>query len=160
MSNTSKKPMKILGWTLLVYALLVSTHLGEFWPLSIYPMFSQAGNPWDRALVREIPDTADMQWESVGIDHLAGNAVAVKDMGVDQIDYSNFVSKTKTWTPKRINSLRYMFGEQNIKTMNLGIYKVSGRLTSDDSVLIEYQPYFLFTADTTLSNPNLQLNGK
>lgn len=149
--------MRVLGWTLLVYALLVSTHLGEFWPLSVYPMFSQAGNPWDRALVREIPDADSMNWEITNLENLQGMPVAVKALGVDQIDYSNFVSKTKTWTSKRTNSLRYMLGEDHISDHNLAIYKVSGQLTPDDSVAIQYTPLFLFTKDTTLSNPSLSL---
>lgn len=37
---------------LVVYGLLVAIHLGEFWPFSIYPMFSQTGNPWTGAAER------------------------------------------------------------------------------------------------------------
>src|SRR5262245_41465505 len=37
----------------LAHALLAATHGGEFWPFSIYPMFSQAGRSWARALVVE-----------------------------------------------------------------------------------------------------------
>lgn len=64
-----KRALHIVGGVLVVYALLVATHLGEFWPFSIYPMFSQAGTPWTRAVVRELPsqtdpDTLSMDWRS------------------------------------------------------------------------------------------------
>ena len=62
--SLSRKGMKIIGITLLIYALLVAPHEGEFWPLSIYPMFSQAGNPWSRAMVLDVTDQPDSEvWE-------------------------------------------------------------------------------------------------
>jgi hypothetical protein len=51
--------MKVIGIILLIYAVLVASHEGEFWPFSIYPMFSQAGNPWTRAMVIDVTDLPD-----------------------------------------------------------------------------------------------------
>lgn len=48
---------RIIGIVLLINILLVSTHRGEFWPFSIFPMFSQAGNPWSRGVVENVRDT-------------------------------------------------------------------------------------------------------
>ena len=43
---------------------LLPSHEGEFWPFSIYPMFSQAGNPWTRAMVLDVTTTPDAElWE-------------------------------------------------------------------------------------------------
>lgn len=147
--------MRILGYMLLVNVFLVSTHAGEFWPFSVYPMFSQAGNPWTRAMITEIADEDSLSWETTNFEALNGAPVSVKSLGVDQIDYSNFVSKTKEWTPKRLQALRFMIGEDHIRDRNLIILKVNGRLTESDSIAIQYTPQFFFTADTTLVNPNL-----
>lgn len=150
--------MRILGFMLLANILLVSTHAGEFWPFSIYPMFSQAGKPWTRAMITEIAHEDSLSWETTNFEALNGTPVSVKSLGVDQIDYSNFVSKTKEWTPNRLKALRFMIGEDNLQNRNLIIFKVNGHLTKTDSVHIDYTPYFLFTADTTLINPTLNLN--
>jgi hypothetical protein len=158
MKKTSSKPLKILGYMLLVNVLLVSTHLGEFWPFSIYPMFSQAGNPWTRAMITEISDEDSLTWETTSREALNGTPVSVKSLGVDQIDYSNFVSKTQNWTTSRLEALRYMIGEEHIQDRNFVIFKVNGRLSESDSVVIEYTPQFLFAADTTILNPYLNFN--
>ena len=42
---------------------LLATNLGEFWPFSIYPMFSKAGGEWTRAVVLEIPGSGGQKIE-------------------------------------------------------------------------------------------------
>src|SRR5690554_5772168 len=100
--------------SLIVYLLLVGTHLGEFWPFSIYPMFSQAGNPWNRAMARDItelsPKLYDQIWDQQNVNQLPGDPFVMRQHGVDQIDYSNFVSKTTLWSDKRIEALRNVLG--------------------------------------------------
>src|SRR5690606_9434032 len=95
--------------TLIVYLLLVGVHLGEFWPFSIYPMFSQAGNPWNRAMARDISDLSldlyDQIWGQQNVNLLPGAPFVMRQHGVDQIDYSNFVSKTTVWSDRRIEAL-------------------------------------------------------
>ena len=41
----AKKAGCLLVSLFMLQTLLVSTHLGEFWPFSIYPMFSRGGHP-------------------------------------------------------------------------------------------------------------------
>ncbi|MFN1833690.1 hypothetical protein AB2B38_000395 [Balneola sp. MJW-20] len=148
--------MKILLFTFLTFGILVGTHLGEFWPLSIYPMFSKAGNPWTRALVRDIEElpTDSAVWNTRNINTLPGKQVSLAEIGVDQIDYSNFVSKTKNWNSERIQALRTMLGEEYLQEQNFMIYKVQGKLTDDDSVLIDYVPILYFSSDRSYFNPN------
>src|SRR5690625_7490964 len=67
----ASKALKILGVLFLVHAILVSTHEGEFWPFSIYTMFSQAGNPWERAMVLDVTDLeVSVLWDEHVNQHL------------------------------------------------------------------------------------------
>lgn len=150
------KYKKIIFGVLIVNFLLVATHEGEFWPFSIFPMFSQAGNPWDRAIVERIEDP-NMQtlWEPRPLDDVRNRVVGLEDYGIDTIDYSNFVSKTTDWNDRRIRALRDMLDIEDVKQEYWMVTKVSGYLTEDDSVVVETTPMFLLSADTTLSNPSL-----
>ena len=148
--------MKVIGVSLLVYALLVAPHEGEFWPFSIYPMFSQAGNPWTRAMVLDVTTKPDSElWERQPLDNRDSDVVAVGDYGVDQIDFSNFVVKTQNWTPSRRSALKEMFGTSAISDERWMVNKVRGELIGKDSVSIEITPYILLTPDSTYLNPNL-----
>jgi hypothetical protein len=155
--NLHRKSIRIVGATLLVYALLVATHLGEFWPFSIYPMFSQAGNPWTRAVVREVPDTpAENAWTETRLGSLPGEAFPVIPRGISQNDVSNYVSKTSAWTPQRLRGLRSLFEANYDFEQSLMVYKVRGRLEGD-SVSISATPVMLMQRDTTRFNPSAEL---
>jgi len=145
----------ILLATLLVYGLLVATHEGEFWPFSIYPMFSQAGNPWSRAVVREVPDAAAVPWTTVSsFEALPGTPFPLAEYGIDPIDLANFVSKTETWDVDRLDGLRTMFYDR-VDQQDLLVVRVNGRLAGQDTVALEYVPYVLMRTDTTALNPSL-----
>ena len=144
----------LLG-TLLAYGLLVATHKGEFWPFSIYPMFSQAGNPWSRAVVREVSETTAVPWNTVSsFDALPGTPFPLAEHGIDPIDLANFVSKTETWDANRLNGLRTMFYDR-VDQQDLLVVRVNGRLVGQDTVALEYVPYVLMRTDTTALNPRL-----
>jgi hypothetical protein len=152
----SGRGMKIIGITLLIYVLLVATHEGEFWPFSIYPMFSQAGNPWTRAMVLDVSDMPeDRIWEIRTLQNLESEPVPVGSLGVDQIDYSNFISKTQNWTEPRKKALKEMFGSDNIGQKAWMASKVRGELIGEDSVSVKITPYLLIRGDSVLTNPNL-----
>lgn len=154
--SLAKKGMKVIGILLLIYASLVATHEGEFWPFSIYPMFSQAGNPWTRAMVLNVTDQPEDEiWNPRTLAELSDEPVSVGDLGVDQIDYSNFISKTENWTVTRRNALRSMFGPENIGNERWMAAKVRGRLVDEDSVAVIIQPFLLVTADSVYMNPQL-----
>ncbi|MEX2601553.1 MAG: hypothetical protein WD355_07900 [Balneolaceae bacterium] len=151
-----KRSLKITLVTLLVYLILVATHEGEFWPFSIYPMFSQAGNPWTRALVLDVTEEPDsLQWLVTPADQLHGTPVSLREVGVDQIDFSNFVSKTGNWTEERKQALLIMFGRENLEERQWMVTKVQGKLTGENSVSITVTPFLKLTADSVYSNPTL-----
>lgn len=149
-----RKGKRILFATLLVYALLVATHRGEFWPFSIYPMFSSAGQPWTRALVREIPPVTAVDWNDKQKTELPGRVFAMDRVGINQNDLANFISKNEEWSADQIAGLRKYFDDK-LEQHNLMIYKVRGVLTGrdEDSVRVTYIPFILLRSDTTIFKP-------
>jgi hypothetical protein len=142
--------------TLLVYGVLVATHRGEFWPFSIYPMFSQAGNPWSRAVVREVADDErPPPWTSTPRADVPGEPFALEGVEVSNIDLANYVSKTETWTPERVQGLHTQFRD-HLADHALLVMRVNGRMTEGDSVAVEYVPYVYLNADSTALNPKLR----
>lgn len=116
MESFQKKSTRYLLSVVVVYALLVASHQGEFWPFSIYPMFSQAGKPWSRAIMRDMSSTPEnKRWETTTLDNLHGVPVSLREYGVDQIDYANYVSKTTDWTWDRKSAFQQMLGKENIQ---------------------------------------------
>lgn len=158
-NNDAGHGLKLIGWLFLLSTVLVATHKGEFWPFSIYPMFSQAGNTWHRALLFEaVPeDTTDLWVERPLSSKEQQQIVPVKRLGVDQIDYSNFISKTEEWTPGRIAALKTLFPEHRLQGKQVIAAKATGTLVDRDSVSIILQPMFLISADTILVNPEISV---
>lgn len=154
--SSAKRGLKVIGISLLIYALLVASHEGEFWPFSIYPMFSQAGNPWTRAIVLDVTDLdAEEIWNSYSLENRTAGVVPVKSYRVDQIDFSNFVSKTQNWTDSRRAALIQMFGANQIGDRQWMVSKASGELVGADSVAIRITPFIKLTSNSTFLNPNL-----
>lgn len=153
----AEKAIRILGSVLVVYVLLVATHRGEFWPFSIYPMFSQAGNPWTRSLVRELPRDTDpdtLDWSAVALQDAPGSVYPLEPRGINQNDVANYVSKTDEWTGKRIRGLRSLFAKNRELSTSLLVMKVRGELT-DGEVDITATPVLLFNPDATHLRPGL-----
>jgi len=151
------RALRIVGGVFVVYALLVATHLGEFWPFSIYPMFSQAGEPWTRAVVREMPeDTDDLaSWDAVPFRDLPGAAYPLVPQGINQNDVANYVSKTDTWTQERLRGFRSLFTKGRTLPKPLLVMKVRGSLAGD-SVSVEARPVMLLTPDSLRLHPDLR----
>jgi hypothetical protein len=122
-------------------------------------MFSQGGNPWSRAVVRDVSDVPGgaerVRWQPVArAERLPGEPFPLLRHGIDPIDLANFVSKTTTWDTDRLDGLRTMFHD-HVGQRDLLVMRVNGRLTEDDSVVVEYVPYVLLRADSTAANPQL-----
>ncbi|TVQ64673.1 MAG: hypothetical protein EA360_11750 [Balneolaceae bacterium] len=148
--------MRIIALVLLFFILLVATHEGEFWPFSIYPMFSQAGNPWTRAMVLDVTDTPDeLIWEIRTLYENDLRVVPVRRYGVDQIDFSNFISKTEEWTPGRRQALRTMFGEESLNGRRWIAASVHGEMDEAGAVTISIYPLLLITDDQVTLRPSL-----
>lgn len=149
---------RLLTGTLLVYALLVSTHLGEFWPFSIYPMFSRGGHDWSRAIVRDMKGSAGaIRWEPSSIDTLPGEAFALDDQGINQNDIANFVAKSAQWSPRRVAAMRMVFGPA-LDSRQLLLYRADGRLEEDKSITVTFTPFIFMTSDSTYFNPSLDIS--
>ena len=152
-----RRSMRAVGVVLLVYAVLVATHLGEFWPFSIYPMFSQAGNPWSRAIVRDISNESDaIDWRQVDATSLPGKPVALTDHGVDPIDLANFVSKTEVWDGNRVEGLRNMFRADQLGDQRLLVFRARGEMNDADLVALYFEPYVAFDKEGAQVNPALR----
>ncbi len=148
------KAKRLMSGTMLVFALLVATHLGEFWPFSIYPMFSQGGRTWSRAIVREVVTADSAMWRTVSVDDLPGTAFPMDISGANQNDLANFVSKSSTWNAARVGALRSIFGESSAGR-SLLVMRAEGRLDEDRQVQVTYTPYMILSPDTTVFNPTL-----
>ncbi len=151
------KYKRILLSVLAINALLVSTHEGEFWPFSIFPMFSQGGHPWTRGVVQELDTITPDVWDVKPLEEVRPGVISLDAHGIDQIDYANFMSKTKVWDQKRLRALAGML--QASKNISGGKYwlltRVEGFLTEEDSVVVNAIPMFLVSADTLIKNPNI-----
>jgi len=149
------KAIRITIATLVVYALLVVTNLGEFWPFSIYPMFSRGGHPWSRALVRDVTsETEAIPWSPVSMSDLPGRPFALVPNDIDQIDLANFVSKTERWDDRRVEALRMLFSAR-LNGRRLLVMRADGRIDEDDSVRVQFIPYALLSPSGVEMNPSL-----
>lgn len=147
--HQATKGLKVIGILFMVHTLLVATHKGEFWPFSIYPMFSQAGNPWARAMVLDVSelDEAEM-WEKQAYPLASDEpVVSLRTLGVDQIGYSNFVARTTDWTISRQRALYSMFGAESLKNKKWMVVLVRGSLTVNDAVESTVEPLILLTEE-------------
>lgn len=149
-----------IGLFAIIFVLLAS-HKGEFWPFSIYPMFSKAGNPWSRAVVRDVSTSQldNIDWAELEVSDLPGAPFKLNINTLDNIDYANFINKTAVWTPERIAALRSFFNKYNGDDKILFCYSVKGRLDEEEDIEISAHPYVILTPDTVWINPILKTEG-
>ena len=155
-TSATKKARNTISAVLAVYVLTVALNLGEFWPFSIFPMFSQGGNPWSRALVREMPPEEFISWDAVGLDDLPGIPFGVASKGIDPIDLANFVSKTQRWDSIRVRALSIMLFASDAPDRRLLVFRVQAQLLDGGEVEIEATPYVLIAPGGALLNPIIQ----
>jgi hypothetical protein len=157
--SVRKKTLLLLSATLLAYGVLVSTHLGEFWPFSIFPMFSKAGGAWSRAIVRDVPADGGVSWESMAAaSSLPGEPFPLLDHGMNAIDLSHFVWTEEAWDSTRLDQLHRLFAPYQAEHRLL-VVRVDGRTDDGDSVVIAFTPLALLTADAVELNPRLAPSG-
>ncbi len=149
-ANLHKRTGKALAVLLCLYALLTATHQGEFWPFSIYPMFSKAGKPWVKVITRQISiHPKSIGWKIIiNPNHLAGKPLALRKAGTNRNDLANYITQTRHWNDEYIRGLRALYNGA-ARNGPLLIYKVTGALNStNDSVMVEYIPFLYLTTDT------------
>lgn len=159
--RASAKATKALGITLLVYALLVATHQGEFWPFSIYPMFSRAKNTLHQIAVvdvRGVRAAPERLWQPTTRGELPGVPFAVKDYGVDPVDLAKYVRLTKVWDADRRQGLMDLFRDA-LSTRDVLIFEVWGDVSETGELALEYQPIVLLTKEGSSITPHAEFSG-
>jgi hypothetical protein len=111
-AQLQRRAAKVLLAVGVAYASLVGTHGGEFWPFSVFPMFSKAGRPWARAVVRANP--AGFTEEEIAATYspaaLPGTAVALVEHGIPQNDLSSLAQRAERWGATELETARQLFG--------------------------------------------------
>lgn len=154
--STYRTAGRLLAVLFLINAVLVSTHRGEFWPFSVFPMFSQGGHLWTRSLVREVPDVPDsLSWEATTLHHLPGRPFPLDTQGISQNDVAGLLFNTKTRSEQREKVLRRLFaGEADPET--LLFMRAQPLRHENDSLTVTVQPLVLLTPDSAYLNPHLE----
>lgn len=129
----------------------MAAHEGEFYPFSIFPMFSQAGKPWTRVLVREA-DAMPADWSDRALGDLPGAIVPLSPLGVPQNDVSTFVGKTNRWSDTSTQTLSRFIAPATRRHAGVLVYRVVGRLEGDSASIRAY-PLAFATTDTLILTP-------
>lgn len=149
-----RKSGRVLLWIFVISSVFLATHKGEFWPFSIYPMFSQAGRPWHRAIMRDytaVPDS--LLWKESRIEDLQGEPFALEDYGIEGPDIAKYIAINRNWDARGRNNFRKVF-LKHLHGRRLAALRLDGTAMGD-SVRVVATPVLLITADTTVLNPKL-----
>jgi hypothetical protein len=139
---------------LLLYAGLILTHRGEFWPFSAFPMYSTGRAAWSRPVLREVSQEAGPRtWQVTSLDRLPGRPFSLFEQGVQRGALRRAFRAPKTWQAEEIVALRSLVGEEGIRGRRLLLLDVRGTLAPGDGVAVECVPLALLTEDATLVNP-------
>ncbi len=150
-----RRVRRALVTVLVLYATLVATHAGEFWPMSVFPMFSRAGQPWTRAVVRELEATEPVRWDTLQAPAtLPGRPFPLNATTLDPVDLINFVTRPEPWDAQRRQTLQRLFGPE-LEGRRLLVLQVQGA-PSAEGVQLRYIPILALTADTVLLHPALR----
>jgi hypothetical protein len=124
-----------------LYAALVAGHHGEFWPFSIFPMFSRAGRPWTRATVRDVGnDVGCVRWSATTERHLPGRPFPLAEAGIDQNDLSELVASAGEHLDAERRAVLDHWFQGPRKHRQLAIYSVRGSLDGERRVQLLYTP--------------------
>jgi hypothetical protein len=151
--DPGSKGVRALAVLSLVGIALLASHLGEFWPYSIYPMFSVAGRPWRRAIAREVSGvSAEELWRPRTVETLVGRPFPVAEHGIPQIDFTEYVNHSSHWDAARVAGIRALFAAP-LRTETLLIYEVRGDVDEKGRALTAAEPVVLLerTASRTVS---------
>ncbi len=155
--QVKKKQVRLFWGVLLIQFALLATHLGEFWPSSIYPMFSQAGRTWTRSMVQDVSAENEANLWTVHYSHekLLGNQFPIDEVGINQNDVANYIQKIEQWDQPTQKNMRDLFISK-LKERKLLLYQVNGSLDEEDNVILKYTPLLLMQENNTTLNPSMQ----
>ena len=147
MNERYRRARRTILWSTLVGAILMATHLGEFWPYSIFPMFSRAGRPWRNVLVREVADpAAPGLFTTVAVEDLPGIAFPVAGHGIPQRDLAKLVREESDWqgdSPAKLRGMLEPFADRSW----LLVVRVVGPMPEAGRVITEATPFLLLGPD-------------
>lgn len=126
---------KALLLTALAYVIIVASHRGEFWPFSTFSMFSGAGRPWTRALVRQVdePIARTPVVAPYSLQALPGRPFTVP--AAMQNDLSSLVQRADRWTPEERRAIERALSRSGCAG-SLMLFRVVGSLM-DGAVMPE-----------------------
>ncbi len=154
-----RRARRILGVVFAVYVALVATHEGEFFPFSIYPMFSQAGKPWTRSAVYELSKTelAELDFAPRKREDMPGRPFAAGKNGINVIDLAKFISMAERFDDGAVQSLRKMAGPE-LADKRLVFVRVSGHLMEEQpgEVALQFQPVVAIAPEGARVHPDLR----
>jgi hypothetical protein len=140
-----KKATRILIAIFVANCFLVATHLGEFWPFSIYPMFSRADTKVHQVLVREVESVQQFtgSFKAITVSELPGEEFGVKNAGVDPVDLNKYVRLTEHWDDERLSGLVRMFRD-DLEEEQLLLFDVKGDAVEDRQENYQARPLVYF----------------
>lgn len=134
--------------TTCVGVVLVATHLGEFWPFSIFPMFSRSGRPWRNALVVALDDSdAELVGRTWTLAELPGPIVALEPLGIPQRDFAKLLVEERSWTDQGAQHLRDVLTPALRSHARLLVVDVRGDLDARSELRITARPFAELRAD-------------
>jgi len=123
--------------------ILLATHRGEFWPFSTFPMFSHAGRPWSRTLVRDVTHASPESWTR---ELPVGTPFALSAARIEQNDLATLVSgSADRLEPEQWRMLARFFDGPRSQ-QRLLLYVVTPELDGDLHVSLRYQPLLVIDA--------------
>ena len=143
----ARRATVLVGITVAVQAVLCATHDGEMWPLSIYPMFSSAGRPWTRVVVRDVTDVPAPRSGPLALDDLPGRPVALAPLGISPNDLAALLGGPDAVTDREtIATLRRLLAAP-LRDQSLLVVRVSGRLDRGGTVRTSGEPVLRLDAE-------------
>lgn len=150
----------ILMATAVAYVGLVASHRGEFWPFSVFPMFSRAGKPWVRVVLRELePDAVvgDTTWDTVPREALPGRALGLDEGALDLGLLSRSARKAETWVAKPEAGQDFV---RELGAVPEGrrvlVVRAHGRLEEGGEVVTAYEPIAVVEDSSLRLSPHLE----
>jgi hypothetical protein len=121
--------------------------------MSVFPMFSQAGKPWTRIVVRELTETDSLSWNPIeGWTTLPGQAFALKPTGITPLDLTPLVLRAQD--SMHLATLR-LWERTYFENRRLLVLQAQGKLSEGD-VQVTFTPLLLLHGDTVIWNPQRQ----
>ena len=151
--SSSEKIKKTLWILILFYVSLVATHRGEFWPMSIFPMFSQTNITWEKVFVQIVENFEFNENQySYDLGSLPGKPFRLDNTSISQNDLSNYIQRTENWDKGEIMHIRNYFKDY-LAEQDLLIIQAKNVLENrKEEFKIKYHPYIYLSSDTTIIN--------